>query len=128
MVHRLSILVVDDEPIVCTFMQHVLQGRGYHVCTANSGGEALDVLLKRGHEIGLLVTDVLMPDIDGPALARAVARLLPDLPVLYVSGYHGNYGSKLPSAARLDKPFTAAEFLERVEGLMAPAGDVALTH
>ena len=128
MVHRLSILVVDDEPIVCTFMQQVLQRRGYQVWTANSGGEALDVLLKRGHEIRLVVTDVLMPDIDGPGLARAAAQLLPDLPILYVSGYHGNYGGKLPAAARLDKPFTAAELLERVQALMAPAGDMVLVH
>ena len=127
MVHRLSVLLVDDEPMVCAFMQRVLEGRGYYVWTAHSVAEALEVLVKHGHELNLVVTDVLMPGISGPALAKAVRQSFPDLPVLFVSGYHGNYGSQVPAAARLEKPFTASELLERVEALMAPAGDMALT-
>ena len=128
MVHRLSILVVDDEPIVCTFMQHVLQGRGYHVWTAHGGGYALELLVRHGQELSLLVTDVLMPGISGLALAKAARKSFPDLPVLYVSGYHGNYAGQVPAAARLEKPFTAAELLERVQALMSRAGDMMLTH
>jgi CheY-like chemotaxis protein len=128
MVQRPSVLVVDDEPMVCTFMQHVLEGRGYHVWRAHGGGDALEILVKHGHELSLLVTDVLMPDISGLALARAARQSFPDLPVLYVSGYHGNYGGKVPASARMGKPFTAVEFLGHVEALVAPAGNVASVH
>src|SRR6516225_2451170 len=99
-----SILVVDDDPGVCTFMQCVLEVNGYHVWTAHSGREALSVLLKHGRELRLLVTDVLMPDMSGPALVQAAGHSFPDLPVLYVSGYCGDYADQMPAGACLEKP------------------------
>jgi CheY-like chemotaxis protein len=123
-----TILVVDDNPSICTIMQCVLEASGYHVWTAHSGGEAMDVLVKHGHELHLLVTDVLMPDMSGTTLAKAAVQSFPGLRVLYVSGYCGNYGDQVPAASRLDKPFTAAELLERVHALTTPAGDTLLVH
>jgi two-component system, cell cycle sensor histidine kinase and response regulator CckA len=123
-----TILVVDDDPLVCGIMQRILEAGGYHVLTAHSGGDALDVLVKRGHEFRLLVTDVLMPDMSGPTLAKAAGQLFPRLPVLYVSGYCGTDGDQVPAAALLHKPFTPVELLERAQTLMAPAGNMSLVH
>jgi len=123
-----SILVVDDDSAVCTFMQRVLEGGGYHVWTAHSGGEAMNVLEDHGRELHLLVTDVVMPDMSGPILARAAAKWFPDLPVLYVSGYCANYGDELPVVTCLQKPFTPVALLERVRALIAPAVDMASAH
>jgi CheY-like chemotaxis protein len=106
-------------------MRRVLEVSGYHVWTAHSGGEALNVLLKHGGELRLLVTDVLMPDMSGPTLAQLAGESFPGLRVLYVSGYCGNYGNQVPAAAYLEKPFTPMELLERVQALIAPAEDMA---
>ena len=116
-----DILVVDDEPAVCAFMQRVLESRGYHVRTAHSGSEALQVVMKHGSDLRLLLTDVLMPGMSGPALAEAAERSLPGLPVMYVSGYCDEYNDWLPEGVFLAKPFTASQLLERVRALIAPA-------
>jgi two-component system cell cycle sensor histidine kinase/response regulator CckA len=122
-----SILVVDDDAAVCTFMQCVLEGYGYRVWTAHTGSEALNVLAKSGQEFGLLVTDVVMPGMSGPKLAKAVRQLFPDLPILYVSGYYDQEDHVLPAAC-LPKPFTAGEFLERVQALFARERERVLAH
>jgi two-component system, cell cycle sensor histidine kinase and response regulator CckA len=120
-----TVLVVDDDPLVCTLMQRILEDGGYHVLTAHNGGDALDALLRHGHEIRLLVTDVLMPGMSGPTLAKA-AQLFSRMPVLYVSGYLGNDEDQVPAAAFLQKPFTPSELLALAEALMAPAENMAL--
>ena len=114
-----SILVVDDDAMVCTFMKHSLEIGGYRVLTANSGHEAMDVLVTQGHELCLVVTDVLMPGMTGAALAKAVGQLCPGLPVLYVSGYYGNE-DQVSTTTCLEKPFTPAELLKRVQALAMP--------
>jgi len=121
-----TVLVVDDDPLVCALMQRILEDGGYHVLTAHNGGDALDVLVKNVHQLHLLVTDVVMPDMSGRILAKAASQLFPRLPVLYVSGYLGNDGDQVPETALLHKPFTPAELLERAEALMAPTGNIAL--
>ena len=123
-----NILVVDDDPAVCTLMQRTLEHSGYRVWTAHSGSEALDVLVRHGREFQLLVTDVLMPGMSGPTLAKAVRQSFPELPVLYVSGYLGGYADHVQSAAWLEKPFSAAELLERVQAAVTTAAQIALTH
>ena len=123
-----EILVVDDDAAVCTFMQHALEGRGYHVWTAHSGSEALTVLDQRGRDLRLLLTDVIMPDMTGPALATAAGRALPGLRVLYVSGYRGAYSDQVPAAVCLEKPFTATQLLERVQALIASDEDTSQVH
>jgi two-component system, cell cycle sensor histidine kinase and response regulator CckA len=65
----------------------VLQEYGYGVVEASDGGEALGLLEQRDHRIRLLVTDVVMPGMDGRELARRAEALSPGLPVLYMSGY-----------------------------------------
>ena len=116
-----NILVVDDEPALCTFIQHILEGCGYSVWTAHNGAEALDLLVKHGRDLRLLLTDVLMPDMSGPTLAQAAGQSFPGLQVLYVSGFRGNCEDQVPAATCLPKPFTAEQLLDRVQFLLAHA-------
>jgi two-component system cell cycle sensor histidine kinase/response regulator CckA len=120
-----EILVVDDDPTVCKLMQRILENHGYYVSTAHSGTEALGILESSDRDFRLLVTDVLMPDMPGPALARAAATWLPELPVLYVSGHFGDYGGSISAVSCVMKPFTPAQFLARV-GEVVPELESAL--
>ena len=84
---RPAILAVDDDPLVLEFMQTVLGRRGYKVIAAPGGLEALEEFRRIGGAVDLLVSDVAMPTMDGPALAREITKAKPALPVLFVSGY-----------------------------------------
>lgn len=82
-----TILLVEDEEAVRSFAARALRMRGYEVLEAGGGEEALDIVKKRAGTIDLLVTDVVMPNMDGPTLVRAVKRLKPDIRVIFMSGY-----------------------------------------
>ncbi|HWV00993.1 MAG TPA: PAS domain-containing protein [Devosia sp.] len=81
------ILLVEDEDNVRSFSARALRATGYEVFEADSGEEALDVLADIGNQIDLMVSDVVMPEMDGPALLLKVREKLPDLKVIFVSGY-----------------------------------------
>jgi len=82
-----TILVVDDERVVRELVSRILRSRGYTVLEAHCGGEALRIVQEHADTIHLLLTDVLMPDMNGPALAEQVQALRPCTKVLYMSGY-----------------------------------------
>ncbi len=81
-----TILVVDDEAAILAGVRHCLEGRGYRVLTAKDGQEALEVFAARPREVELVVTDVMMPVLDGLKLARALRRLDPRVRVIACSG------------------------------------------
>jgi two-component system cell cycle sensor histidine kinase/response regulator CckA len=81
------ILLVEDEDNVRSFSARALRATGYEVFEADSGEEALDVLADIGGQIDLMVSDVVMPEMDGPALLLKVRERLPNLKVIFVSGY-----------------------------------------
>ena len=81
------ILLVEDEDNVRAFSARALRATGYEVFEAESGEDALDVLEFVGGKIDLMVSDVVMPEMDGPALLLKVREKLPDLKVIFVSGY-----------------------------------------
>jgi two-component system, cell cycle sensor histidine kinase and response regulator CckA len=82
-----TILLVEDEEAVRSFAARALRMRGYNVLEASGGEEALEIV-KSGHaEIQLLITDVVMPNMDGPTMVRHVKELKPDLAVIFMSGY-----------------------------------------
>src|SRR4051794_27136861 len=85
-----TVLVVEDEEIVRELVCEVLEDQGYNVLCAMDGIEALDLAENYDGEIHLLVTDVIMPHMNGPELAGKLSRLRPDMRVLYVSGYSDN--------------------------------------
>ncbi len=81
------ILLVEDEDTVRSFSARALRTTGYEVFEADSGGQALEVLEEINHEIDLMISDVVMPEMDGPALLIEVRKKRPDLKVIFVSGY-----------------------------------------
>ncbi len=116
--HGMPILLVEDEGGLRRSLVAVLEARGFKVLPAASGEEALEIAA-RHPEIGLVVTDVIMPGIGGPELARALAAAGSRAPVLFMSGYAGDELRVLESGvAFLAKPFTPSMFLVRVNDLM----------
>ena len=119
-----SILVVDDEPLVLKMFSTILRSRGYSVVDATSGGEALSKFAANSSDIRLLVTDIIMPRMNGIELATEVKRRVPHLKVLYVSGYAlSTLASQGLPVERIDvflqKPFTPAVLASRVRELFA---------
>jgi DNA-binding response OmpR family regulator len=121
-----TILLVEDEGPLRAIACEILQEHGYRVIEAASGGEALDISRSHPEPIHLLLTDVVMPGMNGLALAESLVAARSDLGVLYMSGYtHDVLASSGVLAARthlLEKPFTALELLGRVRAVIAGRG------
>jgi signal transduction histidine kinase/CheY-like chemotaxis protein len=118
---RAAILLVDDEDLVRVGTSEMLADLGYEVVAASSGAEALH-LLRAGEEFDLMITDYLMPGMNGVELAEEAKRLAPDMIVMLVTGYSTiaeGPGSSLP---RLAKPFRQADLAEFVADLLVPRG------
>jgi PAS domain S-box-containing protein len=117
-----TVLVVEDEKAVRHVVKRVLELQGYTVFTARNGFEALRVAREREGRIDLVMTDVVLPEMSGPAI---VERLLADWPhakVLYMSGYAAEEAAKRgllqPGTALLKKPFTLDELARAVRGVL----------
>ena len=82
-----TILLVEDEEAVRSFAARALRMRGYNVLEASGGEEALEIVKSEAHTIHLIITDVVMPSMDGPTMVRHVKQLKPDLRVIFMSGY-----------------------------------------
>jgi CheY-like chemotaxis protein len=117
-----TVLLVDDDPAVRQFIDDALTDGGYRIITAGMAEEALRVLLA-GTAVDLLVTDVLMPGLDGFALACKAKRLRPSLRVLHISGHAdpARLQGERAHGRLLRKPFRVSELLAAVkEALGAP--------
>ena len=115
------VLVVDDEPGVRDLVCRTLRDSGYRTVEAAHGGEALEII--EGPEpIDLIVTDVVMPGMDGRELGRRLSQSRPTLPILYMSAYDVNdifrRGSPRTSAPFLQKPFPPDHLISSVEQLL----------
>jgi two-component system cell cycle sensor histidine kinase/response regulator CckA len=111
-----TVLLVEDEPMVRTVAERALTRHGYKVLTANNGEEALEIV-ERGDEIALLISDVVMPVMDGPTMVRQARKTRPDLPILFMSGYAEEQLRKsidIANVAFLPKPFSVQELAEAV--------------
>jgi hypothetical protein len=106
-----TILVVDDETGIRELLRKILQRERYRVLEAGSAEDA--VAVARGQTIDLLITDVMLPGIHGPELARRMQQSAPRLKTLFLSGYTGSQ-SIPPGAPFLAKPFTLGALLEKV--------------
>jgi len=120
-----TVLVVEDDPAVRALTVRTLKKKGYDVQVA-AGGQAIRELgSEQVARIHLLVTDVIMPGLNGREVAEELRRRRPGLPVLYISGYAANAfadGSALdPRSSFLAKPFTAPTLLRRVRGILGQA-------
>jgi two-component system, cell cycle sensor histidine kinase and response regulator CckA len=116
------VLVVDDEQTVRDLVCRALRDDGYRTLEAGHGAEALNLVEESAEPIDLVITDVVMPGMDGRELGRRLAQSRPTLPVLYISAYDVNdifrRGSPSSSAPFLQKPFPHDTLLSRVEQLL----------
>jgi CheY-like chemotaxis protein len=120
-----TILLVEDEQALREVVRDLLRARGYPVLEAGDGVEALDVARHHGPGIDLLLTDVVMPRMGGPELAKRLVDIQPDIKVLYMSGYTDrgvvHHGVLDPNASFLQKPVSMDVMARRVrEVLDAP--------
>jgi two-component system cell cycle sensor histidine kinase/response regulator CckA len=120
---RGTILLVEDEAPVRMFGARALRNKGYTVLEADSGEAALDVINAARQQIDLLITDVVMPRMDGPTLTKQVRGRLPNLKVIYISGYaedafRSNIGADINF---LPKPFSLRQLASKVKEVMTGA-------
>jgi two-component system cell cycle sensor histidine kinase/response regulator CckA len=105
-----TILLVEDEEAVRAFAGRALTSRGYKVYEASSGVEALEVMKEAGGQVDLVVSDVVMPELDGPSLLRELRKTRPELKIIFVSGYAEDaFKKNLPEGEDfhfLPKPFS----------------------
>jgi two-component system, cell cycle sensor histidine kinase and response regulator CckA len=120
-----TILLVEDEDAVRSFAARALRLRGYEVLEASGGEEALDIVRAHKDTIHLLVTDVVMPNMDGPTLVRAVKKLRPDMAVIFMSGYAEEAFRRNDEKAEelhfLPKPFGLKQLAAKVKDVLAGA-------
>jgi two-component system, cell cycle sensor histidine kinase and response regulator CckA len=114
-----TILLVEDEDPVRAVNARALSARGYTVLEAASGIEALQIIEQRGEPVDLVVSDVVMPEMDGPTLLGELRKLYPDLKVIFVSGYAEDaFKKNLPEGEDfnfLAKPFSLRQLVETVK-------------
>ena len=118
-----TILLVEDEEGLRALNARGLASRGYTVLEAGNGVEAIEVLEKRGSGVDLVVSDVVMPEMDGPTLLKELRKRDPDLKIIFVSGYAEDaFQKNLPEPGQyafLPKPFTLKQLVAAVKETMA---------
>ena len=120
--HGTIMLVEDDDP-VRIFGARALRNKGYKVIEATSGEAALDLIHNAAEKIDLLITDVVMPHMDGPGLVREVREIHPELKVIFISGYTEDaFRQRLDSDSGIDflpKPFSLKQLAAKVRDVIA---------
>ncbi len=119
-----TILLVDDEPALVAFGRKVLEKYGYYVLTAESPGEALDLMRENRQGIDLLITDVIMPQMHGRDLAEQLQQSIPELKTLYMSGYTDSVIAERGIIDEyvnfIQKPIAVDELVTRVRSILDP--------
>lgn len=118
-----TILVVEDDEVVGNVAARMLRSDGYQVLTATNGEEALRVSEEHRDAIHLLLTDVVMPKISGPELAKRIQRLRPDLRILYMSGFMDHaivrHGILDAGTNYIGKPFSGNDLRRKVRYVLS---------
>jgi two-component system cell cycle sensor histidine kinase/response regulator CckA len=118
-----TILLVEDEEGLRALNARGLASRGYTVLEAGNGVEAIEVLAKSDWQVDLVVSDVVMPEMDGPTLLRELRSRNPTLKIIFVSGYAEDAFQKhLPADGQfmfLAKPFTLKQLVNAVKETLA---------
>src|SRR3989449_934314 len=120
-----TVLLAEDEAPVRAVARHVLERHGYHVLEAPSAEAALDLARRYSGDIHVLLTDVVMPGLSGPDLARQLVALRPAVRVIYMSGYTDDaitrHGVLEPGLAYVQKPFTPEAIARKVREVLDAA-------
>ena len=127
MVADQTILIVEDDPFIRDIFQRCLERAGYHVCTTAHGNEALASFHKGG--IGLVLTDILMPELDGFQLIRALKHWAPKLPVIAISIINDLQDARdtvltLGAELAICKPVNPRELVKMVRQFATPTGNL----
>ena len=124
-----TILVVDDEPMALKLVQAVLERRGFEVLTSTSPREAVKIFSAERSRIELLISDIVMPEMDGAKLAQKLVALNPDLPVLFISGFvtarEVEQAATISQFAFIRKPFRPATLVQAVQKMLAGSEQTA---
>ena len=114
-----TVMLVEDEDPVRIFGARALRNKGYNVIEARSGEAALELMGETAEKIDLLITDVVMPKMDGPDLVREVRETHPDMKVIFISGYtEDSFRQRLDSDSNihfLPKPFSLKQLATKVK-------------
>ena len=120
-----TILLVEDEDGLRSLNARGLRSRGYSVIEAANGVEAIEALAEKDGAVDLVVSDVVMPEMDGPTMLKEMRAKNPDLKIIFVSGYAEDaFEKSLPENqqfAFLPKPFTLAQLVAAVKETMTPS-------
>jgi two-component system cell cycle sensor histidine kinase/response regulator CckA len=118
-----TILLVEDEEGLRALNARGLKSRGYSVLEAGNGVEAIEALARHGGRVDLVVSDVVMPEMDGPTMLKELRKDNPDIKIIFVSGYAEDaFEKSLPDSSRHDflaKPFTLKQLVSAVKEAMA---------
>jgi two-component system cell cycle sensor histidine kinase/response regulator CckA len=113
------VLLVEDEDVVRNFAVRALSRQGYEVLEASTGVEALEVMEREKGRVDIVVSDVVMPEMDGPTLLKELRRTNPKLKIIFVSGYPDDSFKKSlgenEEYAFLPKPFTLPQLAAKVK-------------
>jgi CheY-like chemotaxis protein len=117
-----TILVIDDETAILTVACQTLEAFGYRVLTAQDGAEAVDIYAERKNEIAVVLTDMMMPIMDGPSLIRRLLRINPAIKIIRASGISSNDSENRFPEDRvrhfLTKPYTAETLLQAIRAIL----------
>ncbi len=115
---RQTILLVEDEEMVRGLICEVLRREGYRVLACSDAAEGIEASKRLGEKIDLLLTDVVMPGMNGPEMAARIQKTLPELRVVFMSGYSeqalAREGQVSPSFDYLQKPFTLKNLTQKL--------------
>jgi two-component system, cell cycle sensor histidine kinase and response regulator CckA len=125
-----TILLVEDEEMVRKLAADILRAKGYQVLVAKNGDEATEICKTHSHPIHLLLTDVIMPGMNGKEVAEMVRSFQPEIEVLYMSGYTDDiivhHGVLETGTSFIEKPFTAGALTRKVHEVLNRAAPTNL--
>lgn len=125
---RPRVLVVEDEPQIRAIVMRVLTSAGFEVQQAANGALGLEMFKNQQPPFDVVVTDVVMPELSGLELARALRRLDHRLGLVFMSGYpdgmHGAHASEFAGAAFLPKPFRHQTLVDAVRERLSDSGEL----
>ncbi len=117
-----SVLLVEDDSEVCRFAKETLVSLGYNVCEASNGLEAFELVKKESHKYDIIVTDLIMPELNGKEFVEKVMKINSDIEVIYVSGYTDNYivqnGMLKKGVNFIHKPYSTKDLAGKVRQVL----------
>jgi two-component system, cell cycle sensor histidine kinase and response regulator CckA len=115
-----TILLCDDEPAIRSLVRKMLERRGFRVLEASDGLDAMELAKPYPGPIHVLLSDLVMPKLDGPSLAKRLLAIRPDVRVIFMTGYY-THVLDLEGYPIVQKPFTPGALLATVDGMLMAA-------